>query len=279
MKKSVVIIVGLVMLGACQARFQKNQQVSFTYDDRSDIPVEIRKTAADTYLYAQLASNAYDWVGPNRHGATHFVLPSNVEKLDFALQPVDMTGNDDIGLAFVVYRIKLPKQDELVIAFRGSEPNWVDWWLGNVMGRQSPRAIAVFDALRSRYPDEPISVTGDSLGGSLATQVSLCRDVHWAVSINTSPRFSSKHCDDGVKENANRHSITERGEVLKVTRMFGREASQLYTSINCAGGFNPIKQHSAFKLAKCLTRTAAIDDGNAAKESIERNPAIFNVER
>ncbi len=81
-----------------------------------------------------------------------------------------------------------------------------------------------------------------------------------------------------IPRSASRHSTIERGEIRKLTRVFAREATQLYTSRNCTDGFSPVKQHSAFKLAKCLTRTAALDEGNGAIDSIERNTVISDAE-
>ena len=270
--KILFVCVAAILLPACQTtgmQFQQNETKKLSYDEKSKHAVEIRRTAAETFLYAQMANNAY-----LRSAEKTYNLPDYVKQVDFEFGTVDNTGNNETGMAFSVFEIARENKPELVIAYRGSEPNFLDWMLGNVLGKQAPQSIDLFDALKRENPNHDISVVGDSLGGSLATQVSLCREVKLAVSVDTSPRFSSKHCYDGLKDNK-RHSITERGEFLKFFRLGGREATQLYTSVNCVPGWGPFQQHSAFDLTKCLTEMASVDVGNNANLSISLNPHIF----
>ena len=225
-----ICIISIVLSGCGTSSIgrQVNKNVDLTYDSKNEWAVQIRQTAKDTYLYAQMASNAYDdWDGNNRHGALDFKFPDNVVLLK-------QVGNDDVGLAYDLYEITSDQENsEIVIAFRGSEPNWTDWWTGNVYGKQLPRSLKVYDTVHEKYPTHDISVTGDSLGGSLATQISLCHPVKISVSIDTSPRFSSKYCSPGsaILDPNNRHSITERGEALKYLRIFSeRGYSKVYVN-------------------------------------------------
>jgi hypothetical protein len=111
-------------------------------------------------------------------------------------------------------------------------------------------------------------VTGHSLGGGIATYVSLCRpDVNSYV-FNSSPRFSI--CRGARGPAGNRESVVEYGEFLKAARIFGGSPDQLYTSIGCIHG-NAFRQHKMRPLAECLTRIAAIDRDPAAIASLEAN--------
>jgi len=247
-------------LTACSTgfpKFQENENVALTFQSGETWSDEIKKTAEDTYLYAQMASNSY------KGRSIYFNLPDNVKLLQ-----EDSQDNDEVGLAFNVYRITHPKEKEIVVAFRGSE-NLTDWEKANLLGKQLTPALRKFEVLKEKYPDHSFSVVGDSLGGSLATQVSLCHKVKIAVSLNTSPRFSSKNCGEETEiilGPNNRHSITEYGEAAKFLRLFGREATQLYTSINCRGG-SAFQQHDVFDLALCLTKIASLNSEQAKQSS------------
>ena len=116
----------------------------------------------------------------------------------------------------------------------------------------------------------PISVTGHSLSGGIATHVSLRRDGADAYVFNTSPRFSR----NGPVPPNRRLSIVEFGEALKVPRIFGPEPRQTYISLNCTPGFNFFKGHKIRRLAECLTRIAAWGDMEA-RESLRRNRIDF----
>src|SRR5690606_19676315 len=126
--------------------------------------------------------------------------------------------------------------------------------------------LNLFDKLRKEHSSETkFVVTGHSLGGSIALEVSLKREKVDAYVFNTSPRFSA----DGYKIYNKRVSIVEYGEVLKTLRAPSIEASQSYTSIGCSSG-GPISQHKQVKLAACLTQIAATQS-EIAKASLQDN--------
>lgn len=128
--------------------------------------------------------------------------------------------------------------------------------------------MTLFEQIRARYPaDVPITVTGHSLGGGIAIQVSLEKPNVKAYVFNTSPRFRLR----GTAPANRRLSIVEYGEFLKAGRLFGREANQTYISLNCTPGLNSIAQHSSRRLADCLTRLAAYREPGARLSLVRNN--------
>ena len=214
-----------------------------------------RHTAQQTYVYAQMAANAYD--------VDTFNLGSEFEV-------ADKNYKTKTGLGYVVYvRRNMDMIEDVVISFRGTDfDSLYDWWFGNIGNRQRREALVIFDRFSEEYNLIP-SVTGHSLGGALATQVSLCRDVHLNVVFDSSPRFSRKLCNENYL-NRN-YSIVELGEINYLFRFFGKEATQRYNSLGCLSEGGPINQHSMGKLAACLTNIAAIDDCHAMQSKIRNN--------
>jgi hypothetical protein len=216
---------------------------------------EIRQTAAEAYLYAQLSANAY--------GTEDFKLPANI----VLIRPSE---NDSIDFAASVYERRDGDQtSEIVVAFRGTE-GFLDWLFGNLLGLQNDRGVELVKSIKNARPGIPITVTGHSLGGGIATQVSLDVENVNSYVFNTSPRFLS-----GNHAQNNRHSIVEYGEVNKLLRLLGREATQIYTPINCTGG-NPIRQHKQTRLAACLTKIAAYDLESARQSAIDNGIPLNN---
>ena len=243
----------LWMLAAC---VQSHNIPQTNVDSVSGWSEQITATAAESWRYAQMASNAYrsDLTGPRPYD-----LAQDIHVLE-------TRDNDELGFAYVVFERRQADRRELIIAFRGTENDtFRDWFHGNLLGRQNPEALKIFDEWRRKHSDLPIILTGHSLGGGLAIHVSLNRPDASAFVFNTSPRFWRR----GDRYDNRRVSIVEYGEALKVPRIFGREADQLYTSIGCSSG-NPIAQHAMRRLATCLTQIAAWK-WRDAKQSLRAN--------
>lgn len=244
----------------------------------------LRATASKTYLYAQLAHNAYK---PQKDALRRipYQFPSYVDELE-ALYGAEGYPLNDKGFQYRIYSIRWQdgRPEERVISFRGTD-DVIDRWFGNPFKTQNGKAVELYDQLDADF-DGPISVVGDSLGGALATYVSLCRDVKLRVALNTSPR-TGWFCPGGRRQTPvdidRSFSIAERGEILEAIRFrVLQDYSQLYTKLDCyprsRGRFWRLtaKEHAdgTMIVSRCLTRIAAIDDPGA-RASIELNPNIF----
>ena len=218
----------------------------------------VREAAVESYAYAMLSSNAYD------DEDTYTTLPlAYVER--------KAADNDDSGLAYAVfdkYAVKDGARGNLVarvIAFRGTEAGSTsDIFSGSLGGSQRNGARAVYEAERAQLDAEllqniPIEVTGHSLGGALATQISIENPHVKAYVFNTSPFFSG----DPRANDMNRLAVSERGEFLRVLRRYKVSPAAEVLVINCNPSKSAGKKHSIRRLADCLTWIAAYEDKTA----------------
>ncbi len=219
----------------------------------------VRAAAVETYPYAMLSSNAYD------DEDAYTALPSAFLKREQA-------DNDDSGLAYTMFdRYEVsggtPTLKARVMAFRGTEAGSTsDIFSGSLGDGQRERARVVYRAERAAldaegYTDIPIEATGHSLGGALATQISIENPKVRAFVFNTSPFFSGSP----EQNDTNRIAITERGEVLRLLRQYKAPPASETLIINCNPSANAGEKHSIRKLADCLTWIAAYEDETAFK--------------
>ncbi|MCK0127471.1 hypothetical protein [Erythrobacter sp. F6033] len=220
-------------------------------DHPSGFADQIRETARSTYEYAQLATNSYA-------GGDSFQLGRT---LSFVKEQEPSTGNFQYK---IFNRVEDGNLVEIIIAYRGTDAILGDL-SGNALLKQQKAGLVVFDNVREEHRKTKISVTGHSLGGAIASHVTLNRENVDGYFFNTSPRFArGKRRFDNL-----RHSVVEFGDILKSIRLFGREPTQIYTSINCTNG-GVASQHSSRNLAECLTWIAAWEDVDA-KSSVSKN--------
>lgn len=249
MRLNYALLVFLVVLAGCGSTKEKLTGC----DHYSGWCNEIRELAAQSWKYGQLSKNVYEQ-------EFQFDLSSFYERIaDFEKEEIDFYSS--------LYRDRA--SEEYILVFRGTDSP-LDWKTGNNPYKQQQNlyALEIFDEIKERYGLEEMTVVGHSLGGGIAIHISLNRKGATAYSFNGSPVFRNQ----GNEENK-RYSIVENGEILKLLRIPGREATQLYTSIGCSGG-NPLSQHDMESLAVCLTQIAAIESDDA-KRSLDGNNIKF----
>lgn len=203
---------------------------------------EIRDLAAHSWKYAQLSKNVYIKT-----------FSYNVEDYFETLQAYE---NKAISFYAVLFRDIIT--NEFILVFRGTDSS-KDFKTGNnpFYQQQNIYGLKIYDQIKGKYKPEKMCVVGHSLGGAIAINISLNRANVKAYSFNGSPVFKNK-----LNLSNPRYSIVEYGEILKLPRLFGSEATQEYTSIGCSKG-DPIKQHDMQSLATCLTRIATIENPEA----------------
>lgn len=218
----------------------------------------VRDAAVQSYGYAMLSSNAY------QDDDTYPALP-------LVFFPRDIADNDESGLAYSVFdrhTVKDGKRGDLVarvIAFRGTEfGSTSDIFSGSLGDGQREGARMVYATERARldaedYQHVAIEVTGHSLGGALATQISIDNPGVKAFVFNTSPFFSG----DPMTNDMDRLSVAERGEFLRVLRRYKAPPAADVLVINCNPSANAGQKHSIRRLADCLTWIAAYGDAQA----------------
>lgn len=218
----------------------------------------VRAGAQASYGYAMLSSNAY------QDEDSYAALP-------LAFAPRDAADNDSSGLAYAVFdrfAVASGRRGRLlarVIAFRGTEgASWDDVVSGSLGDSQREGARRIYAAERAALDgaglsDVAIEVTGHSLGGALATQISIEHPQVRAWLFNTSPFFAG----DPRLNDTGRLAISERGEFLRLLRRYKESAAADQLVINCNPSDNAGAKHSIRRLADCLLWIAAYGDSEA----------------
>ncbi|UYV15236.1 alpha/beta hydrolase [Porphyrobacter sp. ULC335] len=215
----------------------------------------VRDAAVEAWPYAVASTNAY--TGDDDLFAKPGRVLQRIEHLPIAPEDADK------GFSYELFNQYAPgsggdaarKPVARVLAFRGTDLKGLsDIFFGTLRGDQIALALRYFNAERARLGDDlPWVVTGHSLGGALATEVSDAHPEVRAFMFNTSPFYRNE-----VRANALRRTVfNERGEFL---RRFARNdeppAANVFT-INCEPRKNAIVKHKVRPLADCITWIAA----------------------
>ncbi len=226
-----------------------------------------RAAAVRSYQYAQMANNAY----AGRDDKVPFVLAGDL--INRFMSP-----QKNVGFSYAIYdRMRDGQVTETIIAYRGTDA-LQDWFSGNFSGRQNREGKAVYEAARraldeSGNRDVPITVTGHSLGGGIASSVSQGRPEVSAFVFNSSPNFEPQF----EANRPLRQAVVEKGEFLSLFRALKRSGNQRQNTINCRKAQSPfsfIDDHSIRLLADCLTWIAMRNGDKGAVASLAANPAI-----
>jgi|GEM_PF-522602 len=232
----------------------------------------VREGAVEAYPYAIASLQAYE----GDSDLYEEPLPM-LEKLD-AL-PIDEAARDK-GFGYVLFNQFSPQTSghedrqpiARILAFRGTDfDGFSDIFYGTLRNDQIELAVEAFASESARFEDDvPWVVAGHSLGGALATEVSVANPRVRAFMFNTSPFYGG----DAMSNDVQRTVFNERGELLRRFAKFkSAPAAEVYT-INCGPGNNTFTKHRIRLLADCLTWIAAYADKDALQmvgtQGIER---------
>ena len=212
---------------------------------------QVRSLADEAWLYAQLSQNVYA-------DNDDFILRDTVKL-------IEEFDRSDISFYGALYQDTASGVHSFI--FRGTD-SLEDFRTGNNPFEQIQNKVAL-SIVKSKVKEHSLSsfvVAGHSLGGGIATHVSLNIQGATLYTFNGSPVFKKSN----MKFDNQRDSIVEDGEILKIVRLLAREPNQIYTSIECTSG-NAIEEHSMKKLAICLTRISAVNDNQLALSSLKAN--------
>lgn len=220
----------------------------------------VREAAAESYPYALASTNAY--LGDSDAYGSLEPLLKRIERL-----PID-EADSKTGFDYQVFEQFAPPRESAerrliarIVAFRGTDFDGArDIWFGSVKNDQKDIALRYFAAEKERLGDDvPWIVTGHSLGGALATEVSIVHSDARAYAFNVSPFYRG----DSMVNAANRTVINERGEALRYFRKFrSAPAADLFV-VNCSPEADRFTKHKIRQLADCITWIAAYDRSDA----------------
>lgn len=229
----------------------------------------VRDAAVEVYPYAVAATNAYVGdddvyrdIGPNLRQLERLEIAQEDAKKGFDYQIFEQlgpakTGDEWLRAGLAQERVATAR----IMAFRGTDFDGLsDIFYGTVRDDQIDIALKYFAAERERWGDGLAwVVTGHSLGGALATEVSVKYPDVRAFMFNTSPFYRS----DAMTNYTHRIVFNERGEVLRrFAKYSDAPAADIFT-LNCAPQNGAFTKHKIRLLADCITWIAAYGNVDA----------------
>ncbi|MEO1220549.1 MAG: hypothetical protein AAFY42_04255, partial [Pseudomonadota bacterium] len=191
----------------------------------------VREGAVEAYPYAAASLQAYVGDDDLYEGDLPMLEPLDALPIDPAAERK--------GFGYVLFNQFAPgtsgQEDRQpiarVLAFRGTDfDGFTDIFYGSLRNDQINLAVEAFAAESARFDASvPWVVTGHSLGGALATEVSVANPEVRAFMFNTSPFYGG----DAMSNDVQRTVFNERGEILRRFAKFkSAPAAEVYT-INC----------------------------------------------
>lgn len=280
----------LLMLGACATIPDITQSRSPCRMQAGGWCDFVREAAKESYPYAIASASAYqgdddiypdDKLGVSLVRRDRLKIDNQSESKGFDYQIFDhyKVWNMPAGLNGKVKPVA-SKLIGRIVAFRGTDLGSKDVFFGSLRKDQIDIAKRYFDLERARPEAAHIknwAVTGHSLGGALATEVSAQFDDVPAYMFNTSPFLKIAP----TVNDANRTVINERGDWLGEFRKFDEAPAARLFVLNCSPQKGRFTKHKIKRLADCITWIAAYDSHDALKvvkdNAIEKPPVECNT--
>lgn len=263
MIKRVLPLLAFLTLSACVTYPDISQSRSPCRSEAGGWCGFVRDAAVDAYPYAIAATNAYTGdddlyadIGPNL---------AALERLEIAEEDAGK------GFGYEIFAQFAPgsqadrerKPIARILAFRGTDfDGFTDIFYGTLRNDQIRIALKYFDLERARSDfadDIPWVVTGHSLGGALATEVSITYPEVRAYMFNTSPFYAG----DAMTNDVRRIVFNERGEVLRRFARFDADPAADVFTLNCGPENGSFTKHKIRPLADCIIWIAAYGDDEA----------------
>jgi pimeloyl-ACP methyl ester carboxylesterase len=216
----------------------------------------LRDAAVEAWPFAVAATNAYSGdndvfgrIGPQLEPLARLPIAEDDAKRGFGYEIFAQYApgsGDDVGR----------KPIARVLAFRGTDAKggFTDFYNGTLHTYQVEMAVRYFDAERARWGgDLPWIVTGHSLGGVLATEISVRNPDVRGYMFNTSPIYYG----DTAINAGQRVVFNERGEVLRQFARYDVDPAANVFTVNCRPQAGALAKHKVRPLADCITWIAA----------------------
>lgn len=219
--------------------------------------------ASKAWVYALMASNAY------RDKGKVFVIPG----WELASR---WESSSSLGLEEWTHKDGSGQTDEIAVAFEGTE-SLTDWRTNVNYLRESPQfkeAFAYMQCLGRRAAGARIVVTGHSLGGAIALNMSQRLPNVNYFGFDSSPNSYFKV--RGSSYVADRYLIYERGEVLMIPRIISlprRNGVKRcgFDFMDFKNVLSTVSNHSMYLLARGLLMTAIKNNDELARKAFAAN--------